>query len=176
VVALSRFGSFQGLGQTASGSNDVYPNTPTLTFHGASFQSKYIAFRAYETADRNGKSLDSLTGADKQTFTTYDAPPYVPANAAQTIPWLDIAGKYVQSGSSFDPGLLQGKTHQQIAASLKDPKSPIAQAVNGEANTLTAAICQATRQSPSSVCSSSGVQGARNNLSANSSSGGSSGG
>ncbi|HSY16362.1 MAG TPA: DUF929 family protein, partial [Jatrophihabitantaceae bacterium] len=35
VVALSRFGTFAGLGQTASSPSDVYPSTATLTFRGS---------------------------------------------------------------------------------------------------------------------------------------------
>ena len=36
VVALSRFGTFQGLGTTRSASGDVFPNTATWTFYKSS--------------------------------------------------------------------------------------------------------------------------------------------
>ena len=42
VVALSRFGTWSGLGQTTSASDDVYPDTATLSFHGATYTSDYL--------------------------------------------------------------------------------------------------------------------------------------
>jgi hypothetical protein len=48
AVALSRFGTFTGLGETASSPSDVYPNTATLTFHGASYASNYLSFTGRE--------------------------------------------------------------------------------------------------------------------------------
>jgi hypothetical protein len=176
VVALSRFGTFNGLGQTTSSSSDAYADTPTLTFHGSSLNSSLITFRAYETQDRNGQPLDKLSGADATTFGTYDAPPYVPASAAHTIPFLDIGGADLLSGSAFDPAVLKGKTHKQIAASLSNPASPIAQAVDGEANSLTAAVCGVTNQQPTAVCSAPGVRAAAGTLSNSSQGSGSSGG
>lgn len=37
VIAVSRFGNFSHLGQTASSPSDVYRSMATLTFHGASY-------------------------------------------------------------------------------------------------------------------------------------------
>jgi hypothetical protein len=37
VVALSRFGTFSGLSVTRSASEDVFPDTATLSFHSASY-------------------------------------------------------------------------------------------------------------------------------------------
>ena len=39
VIALSRFGTFSGLGLSTSSSTDVFPSTPTLTFHGSTYTS-----------------------------------------------------------------------------------------------------------------------------------------
>ena len=44
IIALSRFGTFSGLKTTSSSSSDVYPNTPTFTFHGATYVSQYVDF------------------------------------------------------------------------------------------------------------------------------------
>ena len=68
------------------------------------------------------------------------------------IPFVDLAGRYVISGASYDPQVLQGKTHAQIAAALSDPNSAIAKGADGAANLITAAICQATSNQPGSVC------------------------
>lgn len=160
IVALSRFGSFTGLGQTMSSGTDYAPNTPTLSFHGATYSSKYLTFAGYETEDRQGKNLDTLPADAEKTFATYDSPPYVPASSAEKIPFIDIGGKYLLDGSAFDPIILQGMTHEQIAAALSDSSSPVAKAIDGEANALTAAVCAITAQEPASVCSSQGVQAA----------------
>jgi hypothetical protein len=64
VVALSRFGTFTDLGTTHSSSSDVYPNTATLSFHGASYRSDYIAFQGVKTHSnlRSGNGYAVSTG------------------------------------------------------------------------------------------------------------------
>ena len=163
VVALSRFGTFQSLGETASSPSDVYPSTATLSFHGASFTSPTVAFTGEEMQSNqvvNGTytTLDTPSAADQQLIATYDAPPYF--SNSGSIPFIDIGGKYLSSGASYDPGILQGKTQAQIAAALSDPNSPIAKAVDGTANLITAAICKTTNSAPAAVCTSAGVQAA----------------
>lgn len=160
VVALSRFGAFSGLGETASSPSDVFPNTSTLTFHGASYASNYLTFTGKEIQSNqvvNGKyaPLDTLSSAQQALFDKYDAPPY--ASSAGSIPFIDIGGRYLISGASYDAQVLQGKTQAQIAAALSDPNSAIAKAVDGTANLITAAVCQLTNGQPGAVCQSSGV-------------------
>ncbi|HTY72269.1 MAG TPA: DUF929 family protein [Actinomycetes bacterium] len=164
AVALSRFGSFGTLGVTHSSTVDVFPNTATLTFHNASFASDVMAFTAYETATNQVNQagtgyvpLDTLTAADQQLEAKYNAPPFVPASAQGTIPFIYFDGHYVQSGASYSPQVLAGKTQEQIAASLADPNNAISKAVVGSANVLTAAICTTTQQKPVDVCTSPGV-------------------
>lgn len=162
VVALSRFGTFSGLGQARSSARDVYPSTATLSFHGSSYTSSTIAFSGVETADEEQKPLDTLSPEDQQTFDTYDSPPY--NDSPGSIPFIDMGGKYLSSGASFDPVVLKGKTQAEIAAALADPSSPIAQAVNGTANVITAAICATTKNAPAHVCNSAGVQAGKGKL------------
>ena len=164
VVALSRFGTFTGLGQTSSSSSDVYPDTATLTFHGSSYTSTYVAFKGYELSDRNHQTLDVPPAADSAIFEKYDSPPYVPQ--AGSIPFVDIGGKYFLYGSAYDPQTLHGLSHEQIAGALSDPASPVTQAIGGEANIVTAAICQTTAQQPADVCTSAGVKAAATKLGA----------
>ena len=168
VVALSRFGTWTGLGQTTSASDDVYPDTATLSFHGATYSSDYLSFTGVETSGRtkvNGQyaTLDKLTAADQKTFETYDQPPYI-AGSSGGIPFLDLGGSFVSSGASFDPQLLAGMSHRQIATALSDPTSPVAKAVDGSANVLTAALCEVTGQQPSAVCTAPGVAAAAKTL------------
>lgn len=160
VVALSRFGTFTGLGQTASSPSDVYPSTATLTFHGASYRSSYLSFTGKEIQSNqvvggHYTTLDTLSSADEALYAKYDAPPYT--STAGSIPLVDIGGRYVISGASYDPQVLHGKTQAQIAAALSDPNSAIAKGVNGAANLITAALCHLTSDKPATVCQSRGV-------------------
>jgi hypothetical protein len=107
--------------------------------------------------------LDTLSAADQRLFATYNAPPY--AASAGSIPFVDIGGRYLISGASYSPQVLQGETHRQVAAALADPSSPIAQGVDGTANLITAAICAGTGNAPMAVCTSPGVQTAAKALS-----------
>lgn len=163
VVALSRFGTFTGLGQTTSAHADVHPDTPTLSFHGATYRSRYVAFSGYELQSNQvqGTSyapLDSVPTADQELFATYDRSPYLDNVGA--IPFLDLGGRYAAQGSSYDPGLLAGMDHLQIAHAIGEPGTDVSQAVLGAANTISAALCQQTGQQPASVCQSSGVSAA----------------
>lgn len=164
VVALSRFGTFSGLGVTQSASDDVYPNTHTFTFSNAKYTSPYLAFAGVEMQDANRNPLQTPTAAQQHLLAVYDEPPYVPSSAAGGIPFVDLGGRYVVSGASFSPQTLAGQNWTQIAAALSDPSSPIAKGVNGSANVLTAALCNLTGQQPSDVCSSKAVTEAKGAL------------
>jgi Domain of unknown function (DUF929). len=157
VVALSRFGTWSGLRATTSSATDVFPNTATLSFHGATFTSDALTFTAYETSDNKQAPLDTPSAADEATFTSYNKPPYI-ADSSGGIPFVDIGGAYVSSGASFGPEVLAGKTRAQITKAINDPSSKIGKAVLGNANVVTAAICAVTGDKPANVCASSGVK------------------
>ncbi|MEU4293613.1 DUF929 family protein [Kribbella sp. NPDC026596] len=162
-VALSRFGTFSNLGTTHSSANDVFPNTPTLSFHGATYTSQYLSFTGVETTTNqqvNGQyePLDTPTAEDQKTFDTYNQPPYVKTGGS--IPFIALGGKFVSSGATYSPEVLAGKTQAEVADALKDPSSPIAKAVIASANVYTAAICKLTNNQPANVCSSAPVTAA----------------
>jgi hypothetical protein len=163
VTALSRFGTFTGLGETTSSHIDAYPDTPTLSFHGATYTSKYLSFTGYETQSNQVQGntyapLDKLSTADGKLFDKYDFPPYVRSKGA--IPFVDIGGRYASQGATYDPSLLAGLTHQEAADGIANPDSPLSKAVLGSANRFTAAFCRLTGNQPASVCTSSGVTAA----------------
>ncbi len=163
VVALSRFGTWNNLSASYSApAPEVNPDTPTVTFRGATYTSQYVSFTGYETASNkmvNGQftKLDVLEGDDKALFDKYNMPPYVDGRGG-AIPWMTIGGTAVQSGASLASEPLLGRTHAEIAAALHDPASPIAKGVDGAANMLTAQICKATGDKPAEVCTSAGVK------------------
>ncbi|MGD0698805.1 MAG: DUF929 family protein [Trebonia sp.] len=159
VNALSRFGTFTGLTTTHSSSSDVDPNTPTFTFYGSSYTSKYISFTSVEMNQnyRIGNStsssvayvtLQTPTAAEDKIQSTYDPGTY--------IPFIDFGNKYVQVGniSPLAPTMLDGKSWAQVAAAMNDPSSTIAKAELGNANYETAAICELTNNQPATACTS----------------------
>ena len=165
MVALSRFGTFSGLGLSTSSASDIFPSTPTFTFHGSTYTSDLISFAGVETSTNQltasgdaYEPLEALTAEQQRLEQTFNAPPYT--SQAGTIPFLLIGNRFVVSGSSYQPDVLQGKTWQQIADALSDPTSPIATQVLAAANMLTASICELTGGEPSNVCTAPGVTSA----------------
>jgi thiol-disulfide isomerase/thioredoxin len=151
IVALSRFGTFSNLHLTTSSSTDVYPDTPTFTFYGSHYSSPYIDFVSVEQTTRDPNTpLQTPTAQEQQLLAEYDAPPYT--QNAGGIPFLDIANQYVASGAGYSPQLLAGLSQQDVAARLRNPNDPVTQAIVGNANYLTAAICRITNNQPGNVC------------------------
>ena len=144
IVALSRFGTFSGLKTTTSSSSDIYPDTPTFTFHGATYTSQYIVFQSVESTDRNRAALESPTASQMALVNSYDS--------GGSIPFVDFGNRYAFDGATYKPDVLQGLTWQQIADDLQNPSSPQAQGVLGSANLITAAICKLTSNQPATAC------------------------
>jgi len=158
IVALGRFGTLKDLPLAISSIKDPVGPLATFSFSNLAYTSKYVDVVAVETADANGRPLATLSPADQRVVDTYDAPPYVPASAAGGVPWLDIANRYVASGSGYPAKTITNLNWSQIAEKLGDARDPVAMAVVGNANWITAAICRVTGMSPSSVCDASAVQ------------------
>ena len=124
AVALSRFGTFSNLSGTHSSDSDVYPDTQTLSFYGSTYSSPYVDFQAVE------ETTNQLVGGTYQTLQTPTAAQraLIAENDPQgSIPFLDIANRYIITGASFSPQVLQGLSRSQIAAQLDDPTSAVAQ-------------------------------------------------
>jgi hypothetical protein len=163
VVALSRFGTWNNLSASFSGpAPEVLPNTATVSFHGATYTSQYLAFVGYETATNkqsNGAwtKLDTLSDDDQAFYGTYNNKPYTDSPG---IPWISLGGPTLAPSATYDGAVLQGKTQAEIAAALADPTSDIAKGIDGGANLFTAALCTLTNQQPTTVCTAAGVTAA----------------
>jgi len=163
IQALSRFGTFSGLSTVHSasvngaGQAEPYPNTPTFTFHGSTYTSKYLTFTPVETQTN---IPDKTTG----TYTLLETPTkdqqalltkYVPSGSQGAIPFIYFGGKYIIAGASYNPQVLAGLSWSKIASEVKNnPNSDVAKAVVGTANYITAAICKMTGNQPASACTS----------------------
>jgi thiol-disulfide isomerase/thioredoxin len=150
IVSLSRFGTFSGLTTIHSSSTDIYPNTPSWTFYGSTYTSKYITFTPVEETTVTETPLQNPTSAQQALVAKYDPG----SGSGSPIPFIDIGGKYVQVGNlvNYGPTVLAGKNWSQIGAALTQPNSTIAKGILGSANYMTAAICKLTNNQPASAC------------------------
>jgi hypothetical protein len=163
TAALSRFGTFTGLGLIYSSPTDVYPSTPTLSFYKSGYTSKYVAFtpvewfgEAEDAASPFGHTLlTNPTPEENAVFTKY---------AGGSIPFVDVGNQYLVPQAQYLPTALQGMTWSQVTAAMRTPSSPVARDIDGAANIITAAICKLTNGQPAGVCTSAGVTAAAGSL------------
>lgn len=176
IAALSRFGTWSGLGNTESStlSGEVYPGTQTFTFLKAKFVSKYISFAGVEVRNnvfnatlQNYSPLQTPTKTQAALLAKYDTSKYITGmTAAQngSIPFIDFGNQFLVSGASYSPAALQNLTRTQIASGLSDPTNPITQAIVATANEQVAAICSLTKQQPATVCNAAGTKAGKKAL------------
>lgn len=173
IAALSRFGTFSGLKVTSSAVSDE--DIPTFSFLGSHYSSPYLSFSPYEFQDRNRNALQSVPAAAAKLETKYGYPPFTPTAAQGGIPFLDIANRYIVSGTpqyflNLIPLLQNGGPGQAaIGAAIHDPSSSIGQALQAkdfiiEANYMSAAICSVDGAKPAAVCTSPAVTSAMHAL------------
>jgi hypothetical protein len=163
ATALSRFGTLTAPNLIHSSPTDTDPNTPTLSFAGSSYTSHYVAFTPvewYGEADDASTPfghvyLEQPTAPEQALFNQY---------SGGSIPFVDIANRYIVPQTQYLPSDLDGLTWSQIAADLNNPSSAVAKDIDGAANMITAALCKVTNGQPSNVCSSAGVKAAAGSL------------
>jgi hypothetical protein len=149
IVALSQFGTFSNLHLMQSTSTEP-PQVRTFTFFSSSYHSPYISFVPVEVISNVPKGfgfahLQPLTASENALLSTFDP--------SRETPFIDVANRFTTTESTVLPQLVGGMSWTQIASSLTHPRSLPAQAIGGEAEVLTAEICEATGGDPSSVCS-----------------------
>jgi thiol-disulfide isomerase/thioredoxin len=163
IIALSRFGTFAHLGDMTSSPTDAYPSTPTFTLTRATYTSPYLNFFADEYLSNVPNSsgytvLQPPTQREYNLIEKYDTSKYIPGLLTNdSYPFIDINNRYIVGGASFLPSSLAGATRDVIAKNLTIPSNAVTEGIITSANLLTATICKATAEQPSSVCSSSGV-------------------
>jgi Domain of unknown function (DUF929) len=150
VSALSNFGSWQGLVETASADHDEkYLNIPTVNFARAKYTSDYVEFIGRETTDRNFEPLQELDERDYEILDTFDPD--------QIIPFLLIDGQFMQVGSGYSPQLLEGMNHAKLKAEVQNPASSVGKAIKTEADNITALICKSIA-GKANVCTSEDIK------------------
>jgi hypothetical protein len=161
AAALSRFGTFSGLHFIHSSPDDIYASTPTLSFYRSAYASTQVEFEPVETEGPiEGEPLQAPSAGQAALMSRWDRPPYVQAGHDDSIPFVDIGGRYLLIGSQYVPSDLAGLSWSQVAHDMHDPASGVARDIDGAANIITAAICKVTAGQPGGVCTSAGVAGA----------------
>jgi hypothetical protein len=165
AAALSRFGAFSGLHFIHSSPDDIYPSTPTLSFYRSAYSSTHVGFVPVETEGPiEGQPLQAPSAAQAALMSRWDRPPYVPVGHNDSIPFVDIGGRYLLIGSQYVPSDLAGLSWSQVAHDMHDPADGVARDIDGAANIISAAICQVTAGQPGGVCSSAGVASAAGSI------------
>ena len=154
LVALSQFGTFSNLSdQVLSSSSQVYPNLASWSFIGARYTSPYFTFDPTELTssvpDRHGQyqPLEKMSAAQEVAYDHFDL--------QGGLPFVDLGNQFATIGASASPSVLERLSLGQIGSSLSDPTSPVAQAVDGTANYLIAAMCTMVTGPKPSICSTS---------------------
>jgi hypothetical protein len=151
IMAMSRFGAYTDLRLMKSGdAPEAFPQTNTFTFQHSTYSSQYVDWASVETADRTGAALQTATPDQLAIVNKYDAAPYT--DQTGSIPFVTYANQYITIGAGFQNSSIQDLTWQEIASKLSDPNDPVTKNIVGNANYLTAAICQSTNNEPASVC------------------------
>jgi thiol-disulfide isomerase/thioredoxin len=153
AVALSRFGTFGPLKGIHSSATDQFPNTPTLTFYKQQYSSPYLTFTPVENQDGQHKQLQPVTKAQQALWTTYGT-----TQGSVGYPFIDFGNKVAVTGPMYLPTMLNGLTWAQVASKLKNPSDPVAKAVDGAANYVTASICKMTGDKPANVCAAAPIK------------------
>jgi Domain of unknown function (DUF929) len=165
IAALSRFGAFKGLRYARSATQgETVKDIRTFSLSGVTYTSTYLAFTPYETTDRNHKALDTLPAADTTLVSTLDNQPTLPSGTTSgTIPFVDIANRWVLAGASYNATDLEGKDWAQIASAATSGTG-IGRQLDATANWITAALCAVTANKPASVCSDPVIAGLEKRL------------
>jgi hypothetical protein len=163
AAAVSRFGTLTGIRFIHSSPADIYPNTPTLSFDGTTYVSRYLDFVPVEWYGEQPDPstpfrhvyLQHPTSQQLRLFGEF---------AANSIPFVDIGNSYLVAQTQYLPSDLANLSWAQVAAAMHTPSSTVGQDIDGAANVITAAICQLTQQQPRDVCASAGVAAGRRKI------------
>jgi len=153
LMALSKFGTFSGVEGTTSSATDVNPSTPTFSFYGSSYTSKYLSFVPVELETNTYAKLQTPTAGQDALITKWDAPPYVTQSNAGSIPFVYMAGKYLQIGAQYDASPISGMQFQEAASYMTGGTNATSKGVEAAAGYLVGDLCALTHDHPASVCS-----------------------
>jgi thiol-disulfide isomerase/thioredoxin len=155
VEATSRFGSWKGLRELRSRPGQGnYPSLPTYDLTDATYSSEYLTLRHKEVATVDGDPLEEVGDFETELVNSYDQ--------AGSIPFLFAggpSGRYTVE-LAYSPSLLEGQTFAALREGIAaEAPTPAVEAIEGEADAITALICRLDGQQPASVCARPEIAG-----------------
>jgi hypothetical protein len=151
IVALSKFGVFHNLNETASASSRAGEPVPSFSFSQASYVSRFLTFVGVETATNRPavggvySALRAPTPTEAALWSRYDP--------ARSYPFIDIGNMYVVTVPGVAPSLLAGKGFAYVAARVGNNSTVIGRTIDGAAGEVLRALCRVTHEEPSPICS-----------------------
>jgi thiol-disulfide isomerase/thioredoxin len=153
VEATSRFGKWSGLRElTSREGQDYFPALATYDLSQATYTSDYISIRHKEVATVEGDPLQKLGSFEEGLVNGYDK--------LGSVPFLFASGpvgRYTVE-LPFSPGLLDGDSfvslRKEVAAAAA---TPAVEAIDGQADAITALICKLDGRQPASVCAKGSI-------------------
>jgi thiol-disulfide isomerase/thioredoxin len=148
VKATSRFGEWSGLRELLSRSGqDYFPSLPTYDLAGATYRSDYFVLRHKEVATVDGDPLQKLGSFEGHLVDDYDKLGGVPFLFA-----AGTGGRYTVD-LGYSPGLLEGQKFGELRhAVATGAPTPAVEAIDSQADAITALICKLDGARPASVC------------------------
>ena len=131
-------GTFTGLGTATTSTHLATIDLRHATYVGP------VVLESAEVYGPTGAADQRPSAEAERQFATYDKAPYTLEPGS--YPFLDVGGHFVVVGAGFPAALAQGVTLRQLDAELAAPTSPIARAILGDANLVTATICKSLHQ------------------------------
>jgi Domain of unknown function (DUF929) len=157
VMALSKFGTFTTLKGTTSSAAGASPKTPTFSFYGATYASKYLTLVTDEletSTDVGGGEYPLLQPPTTQEMTmmrTWDRAPYTTINAS--LPFAYIGGRFLLATAQYDASAISQMSFQAAATTMSAGTSTVSRYAEAAAGYLVADFCALTRDQPPQVCS-----------------------
>lgn len=144
IMAFSKFGTFHNLKQLTSSASDDPTSIPSFSFVGSTYTSNYVVFDTTEEQDVNRNPLQTPSQADAELAARY--------GGSGGIPFVDIGGKWVISGASFDVTPMQHLSHETVAQAIKTGSTKYAADIQSTAGAIISRLCNLTDGKPGNVC------------------------
>jgi hypothetical protein len=157
VMALSKFGTFTTLKGTTSSATGTSPKTPTFSFYGATYTSKYLTLVTdeLETNTDVGEGeyplLQPPTTQEMTMMNAWDRAPYTTIRLS--LPFAYVGGKFLLTTAQYDASAISQMSFQTAASTMSSGTSAVSRNAEAAAGYLVADFCALTRDQPTRVCS-----------------------
>jgi hypothetical protein len=160
VKATSRFGEWSGLGELLSRSGqDYFPRLATYDLSRATYTSDDISLRHKEVATVDGDSLQKLGSFEERLVDEDDKLGGVPFLLA-----AGPGGRYTVD-LGYSPGLIEGQTFAELRKAVATgAPTPAVEAIDAQADAITALICKLDGRQPTNVCTKGSIPGLEGEL------------